>query len=224
VHYRAAPGFEVVAGRDQLPTGVNAGDAALVVKSHNRFGYYDTPTQLKAFWWGKHYQVTPFVYGPDGREPIGKREFGAGSLVEFDVSGAQRAVVGVSLLHGTAAVGNRKLLGAYARLGFGSWGILAEHDVTERTRSDDGLLSFGQDATYGQLFWALREWLVLSAIGERLRVEPPFEQHLAAVRGQLTARLASQATLSLGTRVERDLMTRRISRSILLQAAFKTVN
>ena len=36
------------------------------------------------------------------------------------------------------------MAGAYARLGFGKWGILAEHDVTDRTRNVPDSVSFRQ--------------------------------------------------------------------------------
>lgn len=223
VHYRPAETLEIAAGRDQLPSGVNVPDLSAFIKSRNRLGYYDSPTQLKAFWWGKRHQVTPFVYGPGGNEATGDREFGGGTLAEFEVLGNQRMVIGTTLLRGSARNGDRRLLGGYARLGFGSWGVLAEHDSTDRTRPALATGRFRQQATYAQIFWAAREWLVLSAFGERLRVAPPFEQRLNAGRFEVAARLAPQATIVLSSRVERDMRTGRVSRSLILQTAVKTV-
>ena len=82
---------------------------------------------------------------------------------------------------------------------------------------------FPQTASFAQLFWAAREWLVASAIAERLHVEAPFEERLTAGKFEIAARLASQATLGISTRVQRDAITGRYTRSIALQAAFKTV-
>ena len=115
------------------------------------------------------------------------------------------------------------MVGAYARLGFGQWGILAEHDITDRTRTGPTLAAFRQTASYGQVFWAMREWLVASGIGERLRVETPFAQHQVAGRLELAARLSPQATISVGARFERNLITHRLSKSAVVQTAFKTV-
>ena len=223
VHYRPAKTLEFAAGRDQLPSGVNISDLGAYIKSRNRLGYYDAPTQVKMYWWGKRHQVTPFVYGPGGNEAAGEHESGGGALAEFDVLGNQRTVVGASFLKGTARNGDRQVIGGYARLGFGPWGILAEHDVTDRTRSSLSR-SFRQHASFTQVFWATREWLVLSVIGERLRVEQPFDQRLNAGKVEVAARLAPQATVTLGGRVEKNLMTGVFSRSLLLQMAFKTVN
>jgi hypothetical protein len=222
VHYRPRETLEFAAGRDQLPSGVNVPDLAAYVKSRNRLGYYDSPAQLKMYWWGKRHQVTPFVFGPGGNEASGERESGGGTLAEFDVIGNQRAVVGTTILKGVARNGDRRLLGGYARLGFGAWGILAEHDVTDRTRTAVAQ-AFTQNATFAQVFWAAREWLVLSTIGERLRVERPFEQRLNAGRIEVAARLAPQATVTMGTKLEKNLMTGKLSKSLILQVAVKTV-
>jgi hypothetical protein len=222
VHYRAAKGLEFAAGRDQLPSGINVPDLAAYVKSRNRLGYYDSPTQLKAFWWGKRHAFTPYGFAPAGNEADGEREFGAGFLYEFDVAGNQRTVVGIGALRGTAGSGDRRMMSAYVRLGFGAWGVLAEHDVTDRSRKAPDSVDVRQHATYAQLFWAIREWLVASAIGERLEVGDPFEQRLLAARLELAARLATQATLVAGTRIERDQRTGRLSRSVIFQLALKT--
>jgi hypothetical protein len=223
VHYRPIETLEFAAGRDQLPSGVNVPDLGTYIKSRNRLGYYDSPTQLKMYWWGKRHQVTPFVYGPAGNEVSGEREKGGGTLAEFDVLGNQRTVVGGSYLNGTARNGDRRLVGGYARLGFGKWGILGEHDVTDFTRRVLNHTSFRQHASYAQVFYAPRDWLVLYGTGERLRVEQPFAQRLNAARIDVAARLASEATIVLSTRVERNLMTGQLSKSIILQTAFKTV-
>jgi hypothetical protein len=222
VHYRPAKTLEFAAGRDQLPSGVNISDLGAYIKSRNRLGYYDSPTQVKMFWWGKRHQITPLVYAPGGNEPSGEHESGGGALAEFDLLGNQRTVVGTSVLKGSARNGDRQMIGGYARLGFGAWGILAEHDVTDRTRTTLSR-SFRQNASFTQVFWATREWLVLSLIAERLRVEQPYAQRLNAGKVEVAARLAPQATVVVGTRLEKNLMSGVLTRSLILQMAFKTV-
>jgi hypothetical protein len=224
VHYRPRDGIEIAAGRDRLPGGINVPDLELYIKSRNRLGYYDSPTQLKMFWWGSRHQVTPFVFGPGGNEAAGERESGAGTVAEFDLFGHQRTVVGVTVLRAVARNGDRQLRGGYARLGFGRWGVLGEHDVTDRTRTFVSPKAFRQTASYAQVFWAAREWLTVSTIAERLRVARPFEQRLNAGRIEVAARLASQATITLGGKVEKDNVSGRLSKSLILQMALKTVN
>jgi hypothetical protein len=101
---------------------------------------------------------------------------------------------------------------------------LAEHDITDRTLKTGVFASFRQTASYGQVFWAAREWLVASIIGERLRVESPYQEHLNAAKFDLTARLSSQATVSIGPRLQWDPVTGRITRSVVFQLAIKTVH
>jgi hypothetical protein len=205
-----------------LPSGINIPDQGIAIKARNRMGYYDAPAQVKLFVTGKRYQVAPFLYTPSGNDPTGEAEKGAGALAEFDLLGKGRTVVGTSAAHGVAVNGTRSMVGGYARLGFGSWGILAEHDVTDRTRLTV-LDSFRQQATYAQLFWAMREWLVASAIGERLTVQQPFAERLASGKIDLSARLTSGASVGVSAKVQRSLLTNQTSTSVMLQAAFKTV-
>jgi hypothetical protein len=222
--YRARRTLEFSVGRDQLPTGVNIADLGTFVRARNNLGYYDSATQAKAFWWGERYLVSPYAYGPGGNEKTGWHESGGGVLAEYDVLGNHRTVIGANLLRGTAANATRSMVGPYLRLGFGKWGILAEHDVTDRQLKTGSLASFRQNATYGQLFWAAREWLVPSLIVERLEIGSPYREHLNAAKIELAARLTSQVTISAGPRIQRDELTGRISKSIVFQVALKTVH
>jgi len=222
--YRTAHNLEFSVGRDQLPTGVNIADLGVFVRARNRLGYYDAPTQAKVFWWGKRYLISPYVYGPGGNERSGFHESGGGMLAEFEVTGNHRTVAGVNFLDGHAALEDRRMVGPYARLGFGKWGFLAEHDVTDRTLKTGSLASFRQTASYGQLFWATREWLVASVIGELLRVEKPYVEHLNATKFDLAARISSQATISVGPKLQWDPISGRLTKSILFTLAVKTVH
>ena len=224
VHYRPSEKVEFAAGKDQLPAGIYIPDSTAFIKARNRFGSYDTPMQVKAFVGGSRYQVMPFAYLPGGYEPTGDRESGVGTIAEFDVLGKGRTIVGASLLHGSADYGNRQMIGAYARLGFGKWGILAEHDVTDRRRNAPDLVanSFRQQTSFAQVFWAAREWLVASAIGEKLTVEQPFLDRQAAAKFEISARLSNQAAVTLSTRAVRNQMTQTWGKSLTVQVAVKT--
>jgi hypothetical protein len=224
ISYRAGKSFEFSAGRDQLPTGLNIADLSTFIRARNNLGYYDAPAQAKAFWWGQRYLLSPYVFGPTGNEKSGWHESGGGALAEFDLLGNHRTVAGVNVLKATAAAADRRLIGPYARLGFGKWGFLAEHDVTDRSLKTGSLSSFRQTSTYGQLFWATREWLVASLIGERLRVEHPYEEHWNGARFELAARISSQASLSVAPRLQWDPISGRIVKSIVFQLAVKTVH
>lgn len=224
VSYRRGSHLEFSAGRDPLPNGINIPDQGLFVRSRNRMGYYDNPTQLKMFWWGKRYHINPYAFGPSGTEQRGQAESGGGGLAEFDLLGKGTTVVGMNLLHSRARFGRRTLIAPYVRLGFGKWGILAEHDITTRSAIQPAASRFRQSASLAQLFWAPREWLVAYFTGERLGVERPYREELAAGKFELVARLASQVTVAIGARVQRNRLTGRYSQSVALQLAMKTVN
>lgn len=223
VSYRPVKNVELSAGRDQLPTGVNIADLSAFVRARNRLGYYDSPVQAKLFLWGKRYQVVPYAFRPSGTEVAGSGESGAGALAEFDVFGKGRTVAGVNVLEGRARMEHRSLFGPYVRLGFGKWGILAEHDITDRTYLVGATQRFRQNATYGQVFWATKEWLVLSLIGERLKVGHPFPEQLVAGRFEVAARLSSEFTATAGARLQRNVVTGQIAPSVSLQLAMKPV-
>jgi len=95
VSYRASKNLEIAVGRDQLPGGINVPDLSFFIKTRNRLGYYDSPTQVKLLWWGKRYHINPYAFGPGGNEPSGQHESGGGAIAEFDVLAKQRTVVGV---------------------------------------------------------------------------------------------------------------------------------
>ena len=221
--WRVRNNLEFSAGRDALPSGLNLPDLAIYVRSRNRLGYYDAPTQVKIFWWGKRYHVSPYFFAPGGNERSGFHETGAGALAELDVFGHGRTVMGVNALHGMSRLLDRTMIGPYVRLGFGKWGILAEHDITTRTLLETPA-SFRQDATYAQVFWAVKEWLVPAVAGERLTVERPYRESLLAVGAQVTARFTPRFTVSVGARIQHNQLTGRMSPGFTLQLAMKTPN
>jgi len=223
LHYRASERLEIAVGRDQLPTGINIPDLGVFIKSRNRLGYYDAPAQLKAVWSGDRFQVMPFVYSGAGNELRRERERGAGSLAELDIFGNHRTVLGATIQHASADNGDRNVIGAYARVGFGRWGVLAEHDVTNRHREAVSQ-SFRQDVSYAQVFWAARDWLVASGTGERLRVDAPFREHLTAGKAEIAVRFTSHATVTVGTRLEHNAASGRITKAVAIQVALKTVD
>jgi hypothetical protein len=223
ISWRVRKTLEFSAGRDQLPTGVNLPDLAIYVRSRNRLGYYDAATQAKLFWWGKRYHVNPYFFAPGGNERAGDHEKGGGALAEVDVLGHGRTVVGVNALHGTSALLNRTLVGPYARLGFGKWGIFAEHDITDRTLLQTNT-SFRQNASYAQMFWAVREWLVPGISGERLTVERPYREAWVGGGAQVTARLTPQFTLAASARILHNQVNGRTAPAITVQLAMKTPN
>lgn len=225
LQYRPKEGMEFAVGRDALPTGLNIPDQTTYLKARNRLGYYDTPTQAKAFFWGKRWLAAPFAFAPSGREPGPIREKGGGLMAEYDLLGKGRTIVGVNGLYGADRLGNRTMSGVYTRLGFGKWGVFGEHDFTARHlgAAFNGA-HFGQHATYGQVFFYPREWIAISAITERLTVAQPYQERLMAYKGEVALRFSSNMTLGVRLGMQRDQRTGALSPIASLQLAVKTVN
>jgi len=224
ISYHASDKLEFAVGRDELPTGINLPDLGLYVRARNQYGYYDAPTQLKAFISGKRYMINPYVFGPGGNEKAGFHESGGGMLAEVDVLGHGKTVFGVNGLHAVSSMMDRTMIGPYARLGFGRWGVFMEHDITDRTMNHSANPTpFRQQASYAQVFVAVREWLVPSVGFERLTVQRPYRANLWAPRFELSARLSSNFTLGITSRLQQDEITGKVAPSIALSLAMKTV-
>ncbi|MBY0504735.1 MAG: hypothetical protein K2X03_12550 [Bryobacteraceae bacterium] len=222
LNYRPKEGVEFGFGRDVLPQGLIIPDQTTYIKARNRLGFYDVNTQAKAFFWGKRWLVTPFAFAPSYRELRQARESGGGVLAEIDLLGKGKTIVGVNALRGEDQLGRRAMTGVYTRLGFGAWGVLAEHDFTQRRLLQT--VHFGQHASYLQAFRYWREWLVTSAVVERLSVGRPYAENLWAYKGEVAARLSNQVTVSLRAGVQRDMRSGIFTPIASVQLGMKTVN
>ena len=225
LHYRAGESVDIAVGRDQLPTGINIPDLGAFVKARNRLGYYDAPTQLKAVWGGTRFQVMPFVYA--GRRERAEKRTRARCRIARRVRRPRRPADG-SRCDGAACVrGQRrptarwKLRTAWLRQMGHSRRARCDESPPRRSHFEE---TFRQDASYAQVFWAVRDWLVTSATGERLRVNAPYTEHLTAGKIEVASRISSRATVIVGTRVEHNAANRRLSRSVAVQLALKTVD
>ena len=177
------------------------------------------------FFWGKRWQVSPYVFAPNGNEPADTREKGSGVLAEYDLLGKGRTVVGINGLRGSDAGGRRNLMGVYTRLGFGRWGVLAEHDLTDRQlQKPDTTVKFGQQTTYAQLFYYPREWFSVSGIVERLTVQRLYEERLWAYKGDLSMRVSANCTIGLRSGIQRNALTGALTPIASIQLAVKSVN
>ena len=224
VHYSPREGVEFAAGRDMLPTGINDGNFSAFIKSRNGFRFYDTPTQVKMSWAGARHMVIPYALVRTGNEHSGGGEAGGGTLAEFDVFGQGKTVVGVNVLRASTTNGNRQMFGVYTRLGFGPWGVFAEHDITDRTQKQSSPVSFRQHATFAKVFWAAKEWLVFSLGAERLAVEKPFTENVNAGMIGVSARLTPNFTIGAGARLQRDMLTGKRTPSVVFQLKMKTLD
>src|SRR4029453_5860462 len=82
-----------------------------------------------------------------------------------------RAIVGLSLVDSRSDPFDRRSVGAYTRLGFGRWGIMAQHELTGRSSTAANPVTTQYIAGHTQVFFAAKEWLVTSLGDEELAVD-----------------------------------------------------
>ena len=182
------------------------------------------PTQLKAHWYTHRLQLTPYLFGPGGDEPVGLRQHGGGMVAGVDVW-RHRAIVGVSSRVSEASAFHRTSTGAYARLGFGKWGVLAEHDFTTRTTRDESAPQPQSQylAGHTQVFFAPVEWLVTSVAAEHLVVDAAQQTHLYRLTPAVQARISDNLAIIVNIREAFTGVAAGRARTFSVQLAVKSV-
>jgi hypothetical protein len=220
--FRPKDGIELSVGREELPTGVGLPDPQAYMRKSTDPGNTVYPTQIKAFIYTHRLQLAPFVFGPGGDEDPRLQQWGVGTLAGVNVW-KQRAVVGVSLLDSQSPAFDRRSVGAYARLGFGRWGILTQHEMTGRS-------SIASPATtqylagHTQVFFAAKEWLVTSLGAEELVVDGTSNSRAYRVAPGVQLRASETLTVSFTMRDVFAGVSAGRSRTFSVLVAVKTVN
>jgi hypothetical protein len=220
--YRPAEGLDITVGRDEMPSGIGLPDPLAFIRKANDPGNTGYPTQAKVFWQTSRVQLQPYIFGPGGDEPGDLQQYGAGVIGGVDVW-KQRAVVGMSGRTANSSGFNRRSVGAFARLGFGKWGILAEHDLTSRTEREGIEPTSRYLAGHTQVFFAPYEWLVTSLGTEHLVIEGPGARHLYRMAPGVQTRLSDNLTLIFTMRDAFTGVDAGRSRTFSVQVAVKTV-
>jgi hypothetical protein len=221
--FRPKEGLDLAVGRDELPSGIGLPDPQAFIRQSTDPGAIAYPTQAKLFWWNRRFQWTPYAFAPGGDVDSRHRQWGAGMLGGVDVW-HERAILGLSVLDSRATAFEHRSAGTFARLGFGRWGVLAEHELTSRTMTDlPTTTSYIAGDT--QLFAAPYEWLVVSlAVDEVVsQASPDRASRVYRIAPGAQVRVSENLTVVFTTRdVFSDASLRR-SRTYSLQVAVKTV-
>ena len=220
--YRPKDGLEFAVGRDEMPSGIGLPDPQAFIRKGNDPGDTAYPTQVKMFWWNRHVQLTPYAFAPGGDESPSVRQYGAGMLGGVDVW-KQHAIVGMSVRSSKASTFSRRSAGGFARLGFGKWGILAEHDFTSRTESDPTAPISEYLAGHSQIFFAAKEWLVTSLAAEDLVIDGPRPSHTYRLTPGVQVRFSDNLTVIVNTRDVFTGVSAGRTRTFSVQLAVKTV-
>ncbi len=219
--YQLADGMELAVGRDVLPSGLQNADHEGQLRRVLETGSSGFPTQAKLFVWTKRLQLTPYVFGPSGVEDGEFRQYGGGALGGL-VALRQHAVVGLSVRGSRSPTQGLLRYGAYARLGFGKWGVLTEHEHLGRSpRVPDSVFVRGSTGLL-QVFFASPEWLVTSLNVEYVPAGSP-GTYTYRVSPSAQIRISENFTLLIGEWDRFAEPTPIHSRSFAVQLFLKTV-
>ena len=159
--------------------------------------------------------LTAYGYGPDGNETDPQFEArGGGAIVGVSVW-RDRAVVGPTTRVSRADAFDRRNAGLFVRLGLSKrWGILAEHDVTQRTAST---AEFTHLAGHTQVFFVPFNWLQTALAAEHLTTSGGEDTY--RLSPSVDARVTSNIKLSFNVR---DVYTTVDSRTYSFELQVKT--
>lgn len=210
----------VAVARERLPRGVELGETRTILETGNDPDRF--PTQLKAYFNHDRFQVITYAYAPGSESAMDRGVRGFGALGELQFL-QNHLSVGASVRRAESDTVDRDTVGLYARFGVGIWGVLAEHELTQRTLGNGLVAPPRRYAGYTQFFIAPREWLVTSLIGEQ-SVEPGTAQpRVFRWRPEVQARLSSYVTVTASARSDQVPSTGGTARMYLIQLSLKTV-
>jgi hypothetical protein len=191
--YQPKEGLQFVFGRDDLPSGIGSGPQSYFRRVNNP-GVSSTPTQAKVYWWNNRWQVTAYGFGPAGNETSRELEArGGGAVVGANVW-KDRAIVGLTTRVSRAEAFDRQNAGVFVRLGVSRhWGILAEHDITQRTVNTTGV-DLTHVAGHTELFFVPFDWLQTSLAAQHVKTNGGTSQYRLSPSADV--RLTSNIKLS----------------------------
>jgi hypothetical protein len=221
--FRPKDGIELSVGREELPTGLGLPDPQAYMRKGTDPGNTVYPTQVKAFIYTHRLQLAPFVFGPGGDEDPRLQQYGVGTLAGVDVW-KHRAIVGVSLIDSRSDAFDRRSVGAYTRLGFGRWGIMAQHELTGRSSTAANPLTTQYISGHTQVFFAAKEWLVTSLGAEELAVDGITQSRAYRLAPGVQLRASENLTVSFTMRDTFAGVTTGRSRTFSVLVAVKTVD
>jgi len=221
--YRPKEGVALQVGRDTLPNGLGLPDPQTFWRRQNDPLGTAYPFQAKAFLWTPRFEVTPYAFGPGYDETtLAARQHGGGVVGGVDVW-KQRAVLGMSARTSMSTAFDRRSVGAYARLGFGRWGILGEHDLTSRVDRISALPQTDFVVGFTQFFVAPKEWFVTSLLIDDVATSGSSGKHVYRLAPAAQLRMSDNITFVFSTRDEFITGLAANSRTYSVSVAVKSV-
>jgi hypothetical protein len=222
--FSPAESFTLSVSRDRLPRGVELGETRTFLQDLETDKY---PAQLRAFISTHRFFITGYAFGPGSKAMLERHTRGIGVLGEVLMAGNHIAL-GVSARRSQEdALGGGKIekqtIGAHARLGFGRWGVLAEHELSRPRIGGQAVAGPDRWAGFTQVFFVPKEWLVTSLIGEQSNDITLLNSRSFRWRPEIQVRVNPNVTVTGSVRSDTPPGATSASRIYLVQLALKTV-
>lgn len=183
-------------GRDFLPHGLLIQDHTSFIRSQNRRGVTDYPTQIRYQVLSDDWLILPFVFSPSFEESASNQEWGGGIRIETTPGETQS--IGTSFLVAESLAIRRYSVSLFSRLGFSpEWGVLGEYHFNRRFLLQFGNLAFSQHTGYLKPFYAPLAYLEIGFVFDYLNRAPPFPQRTWRMGPNFQVRVLQQASLIL---------------------------
>lgn len=167
-------GNSLSVGRDAAVAGLNIEDHTSFLRSVNRRGLYDYPTQVRYIVQSDKYQFMPFIDTPSGEEAAANQEYGGGFRGEYILNPSNS--LGLTSLYGNTAEVSRSASSFFWRLSEDHWnGFEGEYVLTYLNEHDTA--SFWQQDVYAKPYIAIPEWIETGFVYEFLHVGTPYYQN-----------------------------------------------
>jgi hypothetical protein len=161
-------------GRDIALSGLNIDDHISFLKSRNRRGVFDYPTQLRYIHQTENLQLIPYLLAPSFEESSSNREYGGGFRGEYAFNSNNSA--GLTGLFGNSPAITRYSTGAFFRLSQAHWNGFAGEYVFTHLRPHISASGFDQHTVYLKSYLAVPEWVETSWVLEYLNRTEPFAE------------------------------------------------
>jgi len=186
-------GDSIEVGRDEPASGLNIDDHTALLRSANRRGIYDYPTQLRYIRQTEQYQLMPYFLAPSYEESNANQEYGGGARAEYLLNNSNS--VGLGGQFANAPAQSRVTANAFARLSHDHWNGLAAEYVFNHYSVHDSGTSFAQHDLYLKPYIAVPEWIETGFVMEYLNVASPFEENVFQYGPSVNIRLYRMVSL-----------------------------
>lgn len=165
----------VAVGRDAPVSGLNLDDHTAFLRSQNRRGIYDYPTQVRYTYQLDDLQLMPYLLFPSFEESGNNKEYGLGARAEYLLN--ETNAFGFTGLFANSPSTTRYALSAFFRFNQADWNGVASEFVFTHFDSHSLDEGFNRESFYIKPFVSIPEWCETGIVYEYLHTDSPFMQN-----------------------------------------------